>query len=185
MLKRPTSRRKGEAPQIQLNLVPILDSMVTLISFLMFTMSFMSLVSVETPFPQASKETNEKKLKEKPLQLTVSVREREMEIWSPFDRIRPVVIRNAEEGKPDAAQLHAKLLEIKQKFPRENQVVFVPSSALNYDMMVLLMDAMRVIEPTDPPIFSPNPDTGIDEPAKKLFPDVVFGNLLAVGREDM
>jgi len=185
VFKRPSSRRKGEAPQIQLNLVPILDSMVTLISFLMYTMSFMALVSVETPFPQASKETNEKKLKEKPLQLTVSIREKELEIWSPFDRIAPVVIKNVEEGKPDTTQLHTKLIEVKQKFPKESQIVFVPTSAMNYDTMVALMDSIRVLEPTDPPIFAPNPETGMDEPAKQLFPQIVFGNLLGVGREDI
>lgn len=184
MFKRPSSRRKSEQPQIQLNLVPILDSMVTLISFLMFTMSFLSLVSVETPFPQASPETNERKLKEKPLQLTVSVREKEMEIWSPFNRIPPVVIRHIEEGKPDAAQLHGKLIEVKQRFPAEAQIVFVPTSAMNYDTMVSLMDAMRVLEPTDPPIFAPNPQTGTDEALKQLFPQIVFGNLLGLGRED-
>jgi biopolymer transport protein ExbD len=184
VLNRPSSRRKGEKPQINLNLVPILDSLVTLISFLMFTMSFMSLVSVETPFPTASVAQNEKKLKEKPLQLTVSVREQDLEIWSPFNRVASTTIRNVEDGKPNTAELHSKLIEIKQKYPKETQVVFVPTAAMNYDTMVALMDAMRVLEATDPPIFAPNAETGVDEAVKALFPEVVFGNLLGIGRED-
>ena len=181
---RPSSRRKGKTSQITLNLVPILDSLVTLISFLLFTMSFLSLVSVETPFPQASTETNQRKLKEKPLQLTVSVRDHDVEIWSPFQKIQSIVIRHADAGKPDTAQIHAKLIEVKQKFPQETQVVFVPTAAMNYDTIVAMMDAIRVLEPTDPPIFAPNPQTGTDEPLKALFPQIVFGNLLSIGRED-
>ena len=39
----------------------------------------------------------------------------------------------------------------------------------------------RGIEPTDPPIFAKNAQTGLDEAVKTLFPDVIFGNLLGEG----
>ncbi len=178
MLRRPTARRKKEVAEVQLNLVPILDAMVTLISFLLFTMSFLAIVSIESPFPEASPEINQRKLDEPPLQLTLSVREGETEIWSPFQKIESRKLPHLEPGKPDTASIHEALLAIKQQFPQEKQVVLAPHPGLNYDALVGVMDAARTLEPTDPPIYFKNETTGMDEAAPTLFSDVVFGNLL-------
>mgnify|MGYP001558703406 CR=1 FL=1 len=178
MLSRPTNRRRSKTEQIALNLVPILDAMVTLISFLLFTMSFLSLSSIETPFPESSAAKNEQKLKEKPLQLTVSLREGDVQIWSPFNKIPTQVVPNDAEGKPNTLLIHEALIQIKERFPDENSVVIAPHAGMNYDLLVQVMDALRVLEPTDPALFRKNPATGIDEPLKMLFPHLIFGNLL-------
>jgi biopolymer transport protein ExbD len=187
VLTRPSSRtRRGSGGQIELNLVPILDSLVTLISFLMLSMSFLNLVSIESPFPMVSPETLQRTIEnpsERPLQLTVSLRESEIEVWSPFDKIEPRKIAHlpdplVPEGKPDTRTLHETLIEIKKRFPTENSVVLVPTANTDYDSLIVLMDAMRTLEKSDPPIFRPNPATGTDEALKTLFPEVVFGNLL-------
>lgn len=178
MLKRPSSRRKSKTEQIELNLVPILDTMVTLIGFMLFTTSFLSIVSIESPFPQASTQEVEEKLKEKPLQLTVTLRENEIEVWSPFERIAPKKIPHAAPGLPNVRGLHEALLSVKQQFPHETKVVIVPTPTTNYDTLISMMDSIRGIEPTDPPIFAKNPTTGNDQAVKFLFPEVIFGNLL-------
>lgn len=179
MLKRPSSRRKSSREEINLNLVPILDTMVTLIGFLLFTTSFLSIVNIESPFPEAATSDNlEEKLKEKPLQLTVSLREAESEIWSPFERIAPKKIPHASPGQPDTKAIHEALLEVKKRFPTENKVVIVPTATTNYDTLVNVMDSLRTMEPSDPPIYFRNEKTGNDEAVKKLFPEVIFGNLL-------
>ncbi len=178
MLKRPTSRRKSSSEGIQLNLVPILDTMVALIGFLLYTTAFLSLVSIESPFPTASTAEVEQKLKEKPLQLTVTLRGTEAEIWSPFEKIKSRTIPNASPGKPDTIKIHAELLDIKKSFPNETKVVIVPTAGTTYDVLIEVMDGIRGVDPTDPPIFSKNVATGNDEPIKVLFPDVIFGNLL-------
>lgn len=178
MLKRPSSRRKGSTEQINLNLVPILDTLVTLIAFLLFTTSFLSIVTIESPFPMASAETVEQKLKEKPLQLTLTLRENEAEIWSPFEKIQPRKIASQSPGQPDVQGIHNALLDVKKQFPNESKIVLVPVPGINYDVLVSVMDSVRAIEATDPPVFFKNAATGADEVAKKLFPEVIFGNLL-------
>lgn len=182
MFSRPTSRtRRTKGAQIELNLVPILDSLVTLICFLMLTMSFLSIVSIESPFPTVSEEDLTRKLqdpKERPLQLTVSMRENELEVWSPFDRIQARKIPYKAEGQPDTQALHDTMIEIKQQFPNEYSVVIVPTAKTDYESLIVLMDAIRTLEKTDTPIYRRNPETGNDEPVTTLFPDVVFGNLL-------
>lgn len=178
MFKRPSSRRKSNQDGITLNLVPILDAMVTLIGFMLFTTSFLGIVSVESPFPVASIADVQKRVEERPLQLTLSLHEKNTEIWSPFDRIKSQTIPHLEDQTPDYPKIHEALLEIKQQFLKESKIILVPMAGTNYDTLVSLMDSVRVLEPTDPALFIKNETSGIDEPVKSLFPEVVFGNLL-------
>jgi biopolymer transport protein ExbD len=153
--------------------------MVTLIGFLLFTTSFLAVVSIESPLPQASPEEVIQQIKEKPLQLTVTLREKDVELWSPFQKIKPQAIAYTPDGQPDAKAIHEALLEIKKQFPQENSVVIVPRTNTLYDSLIGLMDCMRTVEPSDPSIYIKNEKTGIDEPLKTLFPKIVFGNLLS------
>lgn len=178
MFRRPSVKRQQHSQQIELNLVPILDTMVTLIGFLLFTMSFIAFVSIDSPAPIASTQENEKQLTEKPLQLTLTIRDKECELWSPFDKIKAQQIPHGGDGTPDARKVHEALIELKKSFPQERKIVLVPHSGLNYDHLVALMDAARTLEPTDPPLFSANPTTGVQEAQKSLFPEIIFGNLL-------
>src|SRR5688572_10034649 len=97
--------------------------MVTLIGFLLYTMAFLELVSIESPFPQASAADVQQKLKEKPLQLTVTMRDKEVQIWSPFERIKTKVVPHTAEGIPDLKGIHESLITVKQQFPTETKVV--------------------------------------------------------------
>lgn len=180
MLKRPSSKRgrKG-GEQIELNLVPMMDTFVTLIAFLLYTMAFIVMTSVETPLPTASPTEVAEKLKEKPLQLTVSFRKDETEIWSPFKKIDSKKIPNLPEGVPDVQGIHQRLVEVKQQFPNEKQVVLAPAGSTSYDSLVAAMDGIRLLDATDPAIIVKNEQTGVDEALKLLFPDVVFGNILS------
>lgn len=179
MLKRPSSRRKSHSDSLELNLVPILDTMVTLIGFLLFTSSFMAIVSVETMAPVMSTEQVQKQLKEKPLQLTVSVRKKTTEIWSAFEKIRPVLIPHGADGEPDLLAVHEAILKVKTQFPQETKVVLSPHSGVSYDTLMALMDAVRVRQKTDIPITWKNPATSREELVTTLFSEVVFGNLLS------
>ena len=178
-LKRPSSRRRTQPQEVQLNLVPMLDALVTMIAFLMYTMAFLSLTMIESPLPMVSSSANQAKLKERPLQLTLTINEKDILLWSPFDLIPQTRIANHDDGTPDTLKLHEAVLAIKQKFPAEKNLVLVPKSNTSYDTIVLVLDAARNVEKTDPPIIVPNDDPkAAPAPAKTLFGDVIFGNLL-------
>ncbi len=178
MLRRTSTHRRSADSSVALNLVPIIDTMVTLIGFLLFTTSFFALVSIESPFPQVSARDVEEKLHEKPLQLTLTLRERETEIWSPFNRIAPIKIPHEASGSPQLKPIHDALLGIKQRFPLETKVVLVPAATSTYDALIQVMDVTRLLDKTDPPIYAKNAKTGLDESVKSLFPEIIFGNLL-------
>lgn len=182
MLKRPSSRRRSNHAEVNINLVPMLDALVTMISFLMYTMAFLSFTMIESPLPIVSSEENQRQLKDPPLQLTLSIKDNELLLWSPFDRLPQMNIPNVpdQDGKPapDLLKLHEALIGIKQKFPKENKLILVPKAATSYDTIVTVVDAAKNLEKTDLPILVKNEKTGMDEPAKYLFDEVVFGNLL-------
>ena len=178
MLKRPSSRRKTRSPDVTINLVPMLDALVTLISFLLYSMSFFAFVSIQSPVPITSSEDVAQKLKERPLQITVSIRGDEVEVWSPFKLIPSRKISNTPDGKPNIPEIHQAIIQVKQRFPNETKVVIVPNSGTSYDTIVAVMDTSRTLEGTDTAIFAKNAATGINEQVKALFPEVIFGNLL-------
>ncbi len=152
--------------------------MVCLIGFMLYTTTFLQIVHIETPVPATNPKDVEEKIKEKPLQLTVTIREKELEIWSPFDRIPSKTIPLNAQGQPDFKAMHDTLLDVKKQFPTETKIVIVPYAGASYDVLIAAMDGMREIEKGDAPIFAKNAVTGIDEVVKALFPDVIFGNLL-------
>jgi len=182
MLKRPSSRRRSNHAEVTLNLVPMLDALVTMISFLMYTMAFLSLTMVESPLPMVSSEENQQQLKEPPLQLTLTMNDNDLLVWSPFDRIPQTTITNIPDKDgiptPDFLKLHETLLGIKQKFPQEAKIILVPKASTSYDLIVSVIDAAKNLDKTDPVIVVKNEKTGVEEPAKALFSEVVFGNLL-------
>jgi biopolymer transport protein ExbD len=178
MLKRPSSRRRSNHSEVNINLIPMLDALVTMISFLMYTMAFLSFTMIESPIPMVSSEENIQQLKERPLQLTLTVNENDLLLWSPFDLIPQTTIPNKEDKSPDLLKLHETLIGIKQKFPTENKIVLSPKSATSYDLIVSIIDTAKNFEKTDPVIVVKNEKTGVEEQAKTIFGEVVFGNLL-------
>lgn len=187
MFQRPSQRLssafKASREPVGINLVPMLDALVTLIAFLLFSMSFIAIVGLESLVPVVNDMPVEEQLqlKDKPVQITLTLGEREAEVWSPFDRFEAKVIPNLPDGSPDANAIHSALLSVKEIFPFERQIVFVPAPTTSYDQLVSAMDAARQLEAGDPPIYYKNPQTNVERAATELFPNIVFGNLLAEG----
>lgn len=184
MFKKPSSRRKSENQEVNINLVPMLDALVTLVSFLLFTTAFISIVFIDTPAPQVSPATEQiEKLKEKPLQLTAYIQEKQIIIsdWSGSREnhtIASTTDPQSGELKYDYEKLHQTLLAIKTRHPTETKLILKPDSGVSYEALVGIMDSARFFEKTDTPLFKKN-EKGIDEPEKKLFPEVIFGNIMS------
>lgn len=178
MSRQIRNRRKRNKAALALNLVPMLDALVTMIAFLLFSMSFLAIVSIESLVPITSKSYVDSKLQERPLQLTISLNEDQIEVWSPFSRIPSTVIQSLPDGAIDLLKLHDTLVGIKQQFPKETKVVLVPHAGATYDLLISVMDQVRYLTDGDPPIFTRDPESGLDLALEILFPEIVFGNLL-------
>jgi biopolymer transport protein ExbD len=128
----------------------MLDALVTMISFLMYTMAFLNLTMIESPLPIVSPDTNLQKLKERPLQLTLTLNDKDVLLWSPFDLIKQEHVDNKPDGTVDTLKLHEALIAIKQKFPSENNIILVPKPATSYDTIVQVLDTAKNLDKTDP-----------------------------------
>ena len=179
MLGRPSQRRKKENHTVALNLVPMLDAIVSVIAFLLISMSFIHLVQIDSPIPFSATQEETESDKD-PLQLTVTLNEDETIIWSPFEKIRRTGIDHTSDGVPDVYQIHERIVEIKKDFPNETQVVLMPQGGTSYDMLVSVIDSVRLVQKSDPPIYVKN-EQGVDQMVQYLFPKVVFGNLRGGG----
>jgi biopolymer transport protein TolR len=184
MLNRPSSRRKSSQEAVTINLVPMLDALVTLVAFLLFSTAFMSIVVIDTPAPLlAPAEQQIDKIKEKPLQLTAHVQENQIILSDWTGSREKHVILNAPdpktgEGRYDLEKFHQVLLEIKTRYPHETKLILKPEGGVSYEMLVGIMDAARAFEKSDPPLYRKNAQ-GIDEPETKLFNEIIFGNIMS------
>lgn len=184
MFKIPSSRRKSKQEGIVINLVPILDAMVTLIAFLLFTSSFIAIVVINTPAPLlAPADEQIEELKTKPLQLTAYIKPDHIMISDWSGSRENHVIKNVDdpstgETRYDLEKLHQTLVEIKLRHPKETKLVLKPDGGVAYEVIVGIIDAARFFENTDTPLFRKN-ENGIDEPERNLFPEVIFGNIMS------
>lgn len=175
MLRRSSGQRRGKIHQHleELPLVPIMDAFVTLIAFLLMATSLLAVTLIDTPVPLVSSAPPDNK---KPLSLTIKVQEDRLVVESPFNLIQRQEIPKT-ESTHNLTKLHDILLDVKNKFPHEKQVVLMPTPTTKYDDLVQIMDAGRQIKPADPPLYIKN-EQGQDVVVTEMFPDVVFGNIL-------
>lgn len=175
MFKRPTTRSRANSKGVELNLIPMMDALVVIISFLMSTMAFIALVDITSLVPIISES---KDFNKKPLQLTLSLSEKNTLIWSPFQLITDRSIPHLENGLPDTEKIHQSLVEIKQRFPEEKQIILAPHAQIPYENLIEVIDAVRTLNPLDDKIYKLNKETGAETADDGLFPEITFGNLL-------
>ncbi len=177
MLKKPSHRRRSRGlEEIDLPLVPIMDAFVTLIAFLLLATSLLAVTLIDTPVPVVSNLPDDKK-PDKPLMLQLRIEPDTLTLSSAFRRIPEQKFPKVELSY-DFGKLHEALIAIRQQFPNEKNIVFLPAADVKYDDLVQLMDASRLLSKTDPSFYLKGED-GVDKPDEYLFPNVVFGNVIS------
>lgn len=194
MFRRPSSRRKSESQELQLNLVPMMDALVTMVAFLLISMGYLAISAIDTPAPllaPADQQEKEVKKDKPPLQLTAHIMAEKILIsdWS-GGREAHEIGQRPDPGKNgeityDFDALHKLFIAIKLRYPEEKQIILKPEPGIPYEAIVSVMDAARAYEKTDtetPPV-KKNKD-GVDEPDANLFPEAIFGNILEVSKAE-
>jgi biopolymer transport protein ExbD len=154
-----------------------MDAFVTLIAFLLLVTSLLSVTLIDTPVPVVSSDSPKDDHK-KPLALTLKIEQDALVLSSAFRKIPEQKFPKVSVGY-DLDQLHQALLKIRQQFPDEQNIVFLPVANVKYDDLVQLMDAVRLVSKTDPPMPTVKDKDGVDRIDPFLFPTVVFGNVIS------
>lgn len=148
-LERNELSSKGDLP---VNLVPMIDVMTVLVLYLLVGTIFrqFTVLQLNLPGPSQAVPAEERP----PLDLKVVLRQQRLEV---HDRNGTVgVMDNIPDGRPEAgpgaagydiAALGTLLSEVKRRNPDEESVTLLLEPEIKYDVLVQVMDTVRVFPP--------------------------------------
>lgn len=168
-------KKKRVAEAEEVNLVPIMNLVTILIPFLLMAIQFVSLAVIDSTLPAIGPPSTEQLDDEdKPLNLSVIISDEgytvagaEAVLKGDGDAEGPT-IPCTEAGCPsadsyDTEELRRMLNLVKDEYPNDENVILVPEARVQYEVLVVTMDASRE-----------DPDTKVDGKARLLFPFVVI-----------
>ncbi|TVZ41966.1 biopolymer transport protein ExbD [Alteromonadaceae bacterium 2753L.S.0a.02] len=148
------ARRKRTDPDIEINMVPIMNMFLVLIPFLLMSSSFLHLRAIDTSVPvravpQSDTEETPKSdiIVTAVIQLSnndyrVSITSGELS-ETQLQRYDSQITRNAKQPQGDLLQLAGALKTIKDNYPKSNTLILTPSDDVLYEDIVEVMDAAR------------------------------------------
>ena len=144
-----------------LNIVPMLDIMVILTFFLIFTAVFSrtSILEVHLPGPGAAAE-----MQAPVFELEVILRRSGLEVADRNTGVLQTVPATA--SGQDVVRLSAYLENVKTRFPATQNATLLVAEDVDYDTIVQVMDAVRVRQSTD----------GGKVVRRELFPQIALGD---------
>lgn len=157
-------RRERHKEQAELNITAFMNLMVILVPFLLITAVFSRLAVLELNLP--SSESSVAEQQEPEFQLEITVRESLIEVG---DRNVGTLSRidNTAEGY-DLEELSGYLQRVKQQFPDKANATILLEQDIPYDVLVQVMDTVRVFERVD---------DGASLAARyELFPEISIGD---------
>ena len=135
-------RRKYSTEAVELNITAFLNLMVILIPFLLITAVFsrMTILEINLP-PKGAIAKQEEQIK---LQLELLVREDSFEITDAnLGRIKYLARKNGETNWNTFTKI---LLEIKNRFPEEQNITLLLEPNIKYKTLIQVMDRVRVAD---------------------------------------
>jgi biopolymer transport protein ExbD len=159
-LKRNHARYRGRN---DLNIVPMLDIMVILTFFLIFTAVFSrtSILEVQLPGPKASATRVEP-----PLDLEVVLRGDGRTTVGDRGGALLHALPAAADGLPDYDRLSGALAELKQRYPQLANATLLVEQDVAYETIVQVMDTVRVRQAAE----------GGQVRRTELFPQIALGD---------
>lgn len=159
-MRRRYRDRRGE-PQ-ELDITAFMNLMVVLVPFLLITAVFSRMTVLELNLPVAADAQQEQQ--EQPMQLEVIVRQERLEI-AYHGGARIATVAAAGESF-DYARLTEHLRKVKARFPEAQSVTILLEPDVPYDIMVQVMDAVRVHTEAG--------ENGVE--VHELFPQIAIGD---------
>ena len=163
MSKRRSRRRRHKEAQ-ELNITAFMNLMVVLTPFLLITAVFSRLTILELNLPASQSQVV---ANEKPeFQLEITVRESGIEVGDRNAGTLNRIEKSGNDYKLD--ELSAYLARIKQQFPDKSDATLLLEPEVSYQVLVSVMDRVRVAESRDP--------TDNRLVKSDLFPEVSIGD---------
>jgi biopolymer transport protein ExbD len=166
--------------EFELDLAPLLAVMVKLVPVLLLSSAFVQVMIIETELPQVVQEAIQRQEQNPDDKASITLE------MSNKDGVKIIIQQKgqslvdtipAQEGAFDFVAVHAKLQEVKKKYPEVFKVDLRPSGEVAYENLVRLMDeARKSRNRTKFPVF--DSQTGKSVETEYMFPEIVFVNTL-------
>jgi biopolymer transport protein ExbD len=129
----------------ELNLIPFMNLMSTLIPFLLVTAVFTSIAIIDINLPASSpggpqKQEEQPEKKDQGLVLTVLISDQGITVGARGGFL-PSVLK--EGGKYDFIKVGEQLAKIKQQFPDKEEIIITSEPNIIYDVIIKAMDKCR------------------------------------------
>ena len=158
-LGRHLHKREGS----EINLVSMIDMMTILVFFLLVHGGFIRLAVLQLNLPSAEAQAQNEPPQ---FELEITVRESGIEIG---DRATGVLNRiEKTDAGYDLAQLTVELKRVKEQFPEKEEATLLVEPYISYEVVVAVMDRVRVAEERDAVLDRVN--------RVELFPEVSVGD---------
>lgn len=171
---RVPSRRKHRTVAKGPNLIPILDAVFIFIFFLLMSASFIKIYEIPSDVPIVS--DSEPPSNQKPLALTLIFERNGLILRRGVPAQTIGTFGKDRNGDYDLVALRARLIRLKKSYTKEKTIIFEPRIDVEYEKLVQVMDAVRMLKKTDEALFIKDKD-GVETKVKELFSNIVFGNI--------
>ncbi|MCI0505876.1 MAG: biopolymer transporter ExbD [Gammaproteobacteria bacterium] len=156
--------RRGDKSPPELEITAFMNLMVVLVPFLLITAVFSQMSILELNLPPANQPRPDQDQPQKEVNFELIIRKNSITVADTLGG--PIKSFEATGGSFDMKGINDLLLRIKEKFPDKLNITLLLEQNVNYDILVQVMDAVRVV-------------TQIEEgvPVKReLFPQIAIGD---------
>lgn len=149
MASKPSERTHRHRPDDSLTLTPLMDIITNLMFFLLIFANAIPVVTIDAPLPKVAntaEEVRAAKDASNKLEVQVAISNAGFVVRSDF---APGVTINKEGADFDYKALHKALAQVHFQKPEVNEITVIPEDEVDYQVIILVMDAARLYEEGD------------------------------------
>jgi biopolymer transport protein ExbD len=164
-MKHRRAHKRRQKETAELNITAFMNLMVILVPFLLITAVFSRLAVLELNLPGAQAEA-EAEPPEPVFALEITIREDQIEVGDRNQGLLSLIENSGESY--DLVALSDYLQRVKREFPDKSDATVLLEPDISYEVLVEVMDAVRVAELVD--------DTSREVVRYELFPEISIGD---------
>lgn len=179
MSARKKNRKRKDPGAAELNIMPFIDIFSMLNTFLLVSAAFINIGILEVQIPFFSNAPAEKSKPTRSLDIKVDVEKTKVTLTTLFTL--PPEDKQTFTYTPDQKGLddmHAKLLELRQKNPDGDKVTIYSDDDVKYSGLVDVVDTVKTLREKDPKFPVTDEKTGVKKESVYLYEKVVIGSVV-------
>ncbi len=174
-------KREQVEESFSINVIPMIDLVTILNAFLLVSASFFAFGQIRVEIPFLSSAMPPKGPQKESFTLNVEILKKGLNIQLQSSvnprKDKRISIPKKSSNQYDFERFHREVADIKRAHPDVDLMTVFPGDRIEYQTIILLLDAARELKPGDPKLVTKLPD-GTELPAHYLISKVVMGGVI-------